>query len=378
MRSVGLYIHIPFCVRKCNYCDFYSLACPEKHNLGDYVSIICSHIEKEAPLYRDCIFDSIFLGGGTPSLVDGDDMLRLFGAIRDNLCVSEDAEISIEANPGTLTKEKLSAYKKCGINRISIGLQSSHERELKMLGRIHSLEKFEESYSLIKEAGFENISVDLMYALPDQSTKSFLESVDYVARLNPAHISAYCLKVEGGTPFSKMELNLPSDDAQFDMYIALCERLANHGYEQYEISNFAKKGARCVHNLKYWLSKEYVGFGPAAHSFFDGVRFFYDSDLAAYSDAIKSGKLPQKNAEEMPALTDEEKMDELVMLCLRLCDGISKNDFKSRFGVDFESVYDVQKYIESGHVVCDGERIRFTSKGFFASNFILSNMLKTI
>ena len=378
MRSVGLYIHIPFCVRKCNYCDFYSLACPEKHNLGDYVSIICSHIEKEAPLYKDCVFDSIFLGGGTPSLVESDDMLRLFGAIRDNLCVSEDAEISIEANPGTLTKEKLLSYKKCGVNRISIGLQSSHDEELKALGRIHSLEKFEESYTLVKDAGFENISVDLMYALPNQSVESFLESIDYVANLNPAHISAYCLKVEGGTPFSKMELDLPDDDTQFDMYIALCDRLKKLGYEQYEISNFAKKGARCVHNLKYWLSKEYVGFGPAAHSFFDGVRYFYDSDLAAYTNAIRNGVLPEKNTEEMPAMTDDEKMDEFVMLCLRLCDGVSKSEFKSRFGIDFESVYDVQKYIESGHMATDGERIYFTSKGFFASNFILSNMLKTI
>ena len=378
MRSVGLYIHIPFCARKCNYCDFYSLACAKKDNLSDYVSIICSQIEKEAHLYRDCIFDTIFLGGGTPSLLSGEDIIRLFDAIRANLAVSDDAEISIEANPGTIDEAKLNAYRVCGINRISIGLQSSHDSDLCTLGRIHTLGEFEKSYALVKGAGFENINIDIMYALPSQSIEALVQTVDYVAHLNPTHISAYCLKIEDGTPFSKMKLDLPSEDAQFDMYMALCKRLSALGYEQYEISNFAKNGARCVHNLKYWLSKEYVGFGPSAHSFFDGVRYFYDDSLDSYMSAIKDGGLPEKLIEEMPALSDEEKMDEYVMLALRLCDGISKKDFKAHFGIEFESAYSIQEYIDSGHIAFEGESYRFTSKGFFVSNYILSNMLKTL
>lgn len=378
MRSVGLYIHIPFCARKCNYCDFYSLACAKKDNLSDYVSIICFQIEKEAHLYRDCIFDTIFLGGGTPSLLSGEDIIRLFDAIRANLAVSEDAEISIEANPGTIDEAKLNAYRVCGINRISIGLQSSHDSDLCTLGRIHTLGEFEKSYALVKGAGFDNINIDIMYALPSQSVEALVQTVDYVAHLNPAHISAYCLKIEDGTPFSKMKLDLPSEDEQFDMYMALCKRLSALGFEQYEISNFAKKGARCVHNLKYWLSKEYVGFGPSAHSFFDGVRYFYDDSLDSYMSAIKDGALPEKCVEEMSALSDDEKMDEYVMLALRLCDGISKKDFKAHFGIDFEDAYEIQKYLDSGHIAFDGESYHFTSQGFFVSNYILSNMLKTI
>ena len=378
MRSLGLYIHVPFCKRKCNYCDFYSLSCPQKDNFADYVSIICSHIEKEAHLYEDLVFDTVFLGGGTPSLLDETEITRLFDAIRANLNVSENAEISIEANPGTLTREKLLAYKKCGINRISMGLQSSCDSELSMLGRIHTLEEFEKSYRLVKEAGFDNVSVDIMYALPSQNLDSLMRTVDYVSHLNPTHVSAYCLKIEDGTPLSKMKLDLPSEDEQYEMYLSLCERLAEFGYEQYEISNFAKNGARCVHNLKYWLSKEYVGFGPAAHSFFDGVRYFYDSDLSAYVNAIKDGNLPKKQVEDLPALTDEERMDEYVMLALRLSDGIDTADFASRFGVNFEDAYDIQKYVDSGHITFDGKHYGFTSKGFFVSNYILSNMLKTL
>ena len=217
-----------------------------------------------------------------------------------------------------------------------------------------------------------------MYALPSQNLDSLMRTVDYVAHLNPTHVSAYCLKIEDGTPFSKMKLDLPSEDEQYEMYLSLCERLAEFGYEQYEISNFAKNGARCVHNLKYWLSKEYVGFGPSAHSFFDGVRYFYDSDLSAYVKAIKDGNLPKKQVEDLPALTDEERMDEYVMLALRLSDGIDTADFASRFGVEFENAYDVQKYVDSGHITFDGKHYGFTSKGFFVSNYILSNMLKTL
>lgn len=345
-----------------------------------YVNALCTHITREAELYKGRVFDTVFIGGGTPSVLSVDSTKALLTCLKSYLNIAPDAEISVEVNPGTVTRELAKAYKENGINRVSIGLQSVNNNELKILGRIHTLDEFKVSYSILRDAGIDNINIDIMYALPDQKSEDFMKTLDQVAEFNPEHISAYCLKIEENTHFFKIKdsLVLPNEDEQYKMYLDMCKNLSELGYEQYEISNFSKKGFRCVHNLKYWLSKEYVGFGPAAHSFFDGVRYFYDSDLAAYTNAIRNGVLPEKNTEEMPAMTDDEKMDEFVMLCLRLCDGVSKSEFKSRFGIDFESVYDVQKYIESGHMATDGERIYFTSKGFFASNFILSNMLKTI
>ncbi len=378
MRSVGLYIHIPFCARKCNYCVFYSLACSKKENLSDYVSIICTQLEREAHLYKDCVFDTIFLGGGTPSLLEGADISRLCDAIRAHLKVSDGAEFSIEVNPGTISAEKLLSYKKCGINRISVGLQSSSDKELGVLGRIHTRSEFEHSYSLIKEAGFDNVNIDIMYALPEQKIAELRDTLDYVASLNPAHISAYCLKIEDGTPFSKMELSLPDEDTQYEMYLSLCERLLELGYEQYEISNFAKKGARCVHNLKYWQSQEYVGLGPSAHSFFDGVRYFYDDNLDAYKSEICNGGTPTRRTEDCPALSEGEKMDEYTMLALRLSDGVDALEFKRRFGIEFERAYDIRRYVDSGHIIKGDNSYHFSSKGFFVSNYILSDILKSI
>ena len=378
MRRLGLYIHVPFCVKKCNYCDFYSLACPKKDNLSDYVSIICSHMRREAHLYGDYTVDSIFIGGGTPSLIEKEDFERLCGTIEECFSLSENVEFSIESNPGTLTKEKLDSYRKCGVNRLSIGLQSANADELKLLGRIHTLDDFKKSFSLARECGFDNINIDLMYALPEQETEDLIRTLDYALRLEPEHISAYCLKIEDGTPFSKMKLDLPSEDVQYEMYLALCKHLEKSGYEQYEISNFAKKGARCVHNLKYWLCEEYVGFGPSAHSFVDGTRYFYDDDLDSYKLSVSSGSVPEKKVEDLVALTDSEKMDEYVMLALRLSDGIDASDFKSRFGIDFESAYDIQKYIDNEFIIKKNNSYFFSTKGFFVSNYILSDILKNI
>lgn len=378
MKRLGLYIHIPFCVRKCNYCDFYSLSCPRGTDLGDYVSVICTHIEREAHLYSDCKFDSVFIGGGTPSLLCEDDIIRLFDTVRNSLSVSDGAEISVEANPESLTRKRLEVFKKCGVNRLSIGLQSASEAELRLLGRIHTLDEFASAFSNARELGFDNINIDIMYALPEQTLEDFECTLDYVISLCPEHISSYCLKIEGGTPFSKMSLSLPDEDCQYGMYMFMCERLESAGYAQYEVSNFAKKGRRCVHNLKYWHQDEYVGFGPSAHSFYGGVRYFYRGDTDSYCARIASGGVPDKICEADAKMSEAERMDEYVMLAMRLCDGVDINKFKSRFGVDFDSVYNLQKYVRSGHILKSKDSYHFSSKGFFVSNFILSDILNNI
>jgi oxygen-independent coproporphyrinogen-3 oxidase len=277
-----------------------------------------------------------------------------------------------------VTREKLETIKSCGVNRISIVLQSANEDELKVLGRLHSLDDFERAFSLAREVGFDNISIDIMFALPEQTTEKLLKTIDYVSKFEPEHISSYCLKIESGTPFSKMDLALPNEDTQYEMYLEMCKRLKSLGYEQYEISNFAKNGHRCAHNLKYWLSNEYVGFGPASHSFFGGVRYSFEGDIQKYCSAIQDGGVPKKVLEEVNDPTFEERMDEYVMLRMRLADGVSLDEFKARFGIEFDSVYDTEKYEKSNHIIRKNGTVSFSTEGFFVSNFILSDILKNI
>lgn len=378
MQKIGLYLHIPFCVKKCNYCDFYSLRKPCGNEIGNYISSLCTHIKRDAHLYNDCEIDTIFIGGGTPSLVDCDDFCRLCDTIKDSFCLPSDLEFTIEANPDTITRDRLMTWKKCGVNRLSIGMQSACDSELLALGRVHSLDTFDKGFKLARECGFDNISVDIMYALPDQNPQKLQKTLDYVLNLASEHISTYCLKIENGTPFSKMDLSLPNEDEQYEMYLSICEQLSSHGYEQYEISNFAKNGMRSKHNMKYWLSHEYIGFGPSAHSFFDRKRYFYAPSVEKYTHSLENGELPEKLYESDDILSNDEKMDEYVMLRLRLCDGACADDFEARFGKSLTDLYDFDKYIKSGHMRKAGNSYSFTTKGFFVSNFILSDILKNI
>ena len=379
--NTGLYIHIPFCVKKCNYCDFYSLGCPSKENMERYVSALCTHIKREAPLYKSRVFDTVFLGGGTPSVLPPELTKTLLTCLKSSLNISPNAEISVEVNPGTVTEEIARVYKENGVNRVSIGLQSVNDSELKMLGRIHTLSEFKESYRILRDMGIDNINIDIMYALPDQKTEDFIKTLDQVVEFKPEHISAYCLKIEENTPFYKVRdsLILPNEDEQYKMYLAMCEALEKSGYEQYEISNFSKKGHRCVHNLKYWLSKEYVAFGPSAHSYIDGVRYSYKDSINEYIEAVEGGSLPIKELESASELTREEKMDEYVMLCMRLKDGVSIEEFEARFGVSFKNRYKkLEMYVKNGYVTEKNGTFAFTPKGFFVSNYILSDFLENI
>lgn len=380
MKSLGLYIHVPFCKRKCRYCDFYSLPCHENTQISDYVSLICAHIEKEATLYRECEIDSIFIGGGTPSLLSEKELYMLTNTLKKHFKITQGAEFSIEANPESVTRQKLAAMKDCGINRLSMGLQSCVDDELRLLGRIHTLSRFEEAFSDARDVGFDNVNIDIMYALPEQGFKNFSKTLDRVVHFSPEHVSAYCLKIEEGTPLFKDadRLSFPSEDEQYETYMGLCERLSSCGYEQYELSNFAKKGHRCVHNLKYWKQEEYIGFGPSAHSFYNGVRYFYKDSLEEYRSSLNEDRLPEKIAESSHIPDQNELIDEFVMLRMRLCDGVDTAEFMTRFGRSFEDVYGIEKYVKSGHAIKRDGRYFFSPKGFFVSNYILSDILKNI
>ena len=377
MKNLGLYIHIPFCEKKCNYCDFYSIEGQKEKIKSDYIDALCIQIEREAEKYKEYVFDTIFFGGGTPSLISPNDMKRLMRKIKKHLHVDEKGEISIEINPKTVNEEKLIAYKETGINRLSIGLQSTDDKMLNCLGRIHTYSDFLETYNLARTVGFDNISIDLMYGLPKQSKDDFLRVLSEATALKAEHISAYLLKIEDKTPFGKIKesLALPDDDTEYEMYIEMCAYLGKNGYEQYEISNFSKNGLRSRHNLKYWQSEEYIGLGPNAHSCFNGERYSYKPNLREYMNSIFLGTLPERVAEERD--TYLSKVDEYVMLKLRLSDGISLFEFKNRFGKDFLAKYpSASKYLKSGHMELREDNCYFTPKGFFVSNYILTDLFE--
>lgn len=375
MKKLGLYIHIPFCKRKCNYCDFYSM-CHEISLENDYIEALCTHIMAESHLYNDCEFDTVYLGGGTPSMLSVESVKKLFLCIKSNLYIARDAEITIEANPGTLDREKLLAYREAGINRLSMGLQSTSNSVLERLGRVHTLASFEQSFSLARECGFDNISIDVMYGLPEQKIEDFIKTLDHVCDFSPEHISAYCLKIEEGTPFGRVRdtLVLPNEDEEYDMYMALCQALEAKGYHQYEISNFAKEGYQSRHNMKYWLSHGYVGFGPSAHSFVDGERYYYPRDIEGY--------IRQATAKNVARLIDEtesecqmSKMDEYVMLRLRLRNGVDLAEFERLFGIGFFDAYKgAGVFLNSGHASMKKGCYRLTPSGFFVSNYICTEL----
>ena len=354
-RELELYIHIPFCVKKCNYCDFLSFG-TEDERLSDtpchptrqlpvpevYVDRLCREIrwygQKEEFSHRPVI--SVFFGGGTPSLLSEAQIFRLMAELRDNFLIRRDAEVTMEANPGTLTPGKLKQMRFCGINRLSLGLQSTVERELKALGRIHSYGAFLQSFKWAREAGFKNINVDLMTALPEQTMSSYLKSLEQTAALKPEHISAYSLIIEPGTPFERMEaqgeLALPDEDEEREMYHLTRKFLSEMGYERYEISNYARPGYECRHNIGYWRGRDYLGLGLGASSLINGRRFLNRTEIKDYL-ALTMGSDGWYEAVE--PLTPAAKMEEFMFLGLRLVRGVSEKDFYRKFGVKMMSVY---------------------------------------
>lgn len=369
--SFELYIHIPFCVRKCAYCDFLSVPGSEEAK-ASYTEALLREIEAVKTEKREV--SSIFVGGGTPSALSPSLMGDIFEKIHKSFSVAPDAEITIEANPGTLSKEKLFLYRNVGINRLSLGLQSPEAAELKSLGRIHTYEEFLESFSLAREAGFQNINVDLMCALPDQTYEGWVRNLRKVAALYPEHISAYSLIIEEGTPFAKRKLNLPDEDTEYRMYEDTAGILAEYGYEQYEISNYAKKDLACQHNVGYWTRKEYLGLGLGAASLWGNQRFSNTSDFSLY---LNNSGFPEKIRGDRDALSLEAEMSEFMFLGLRMTKGVSKAEFLEGFGVPIESVYGkvLDKYKSVGLLEETEGRIFLTRAGIHVSNGVMAEFL---
>lgn len=369
--SFELYIHIPFCVRKCAYCDFLSAPGSEEAK-ASYTEALLREIEAVKTEKREV--SSIFVGGGTPSALSPSLMGDIFEKIHKSFSVAPDAEITIEANPGTLSNEKLFLYRNVGINRLSLGLQSPEAAELKSLGRIHTYEEFLESFSLAREAGFQNINVDLMCALPDQTYEGWVRNLRKVAALHPEHISAYSLIIEEGTPFAKRKLNLPDEDTEYRMYEDTAGILAEYGYEQYEISNYAKKDLACQHNVGYWTRKEYLGLGLGAASLWGNQRFSNTSDFSLY---LNNSGFPEKIRGDRETLSLEAEMSEFMFLGLRMTKGVSKAEFLEGFGVPIESVYGkiLDKYKIVGLLEEKEGRIFLTRAGIHVSNGVMAEFL---
>jgi len=370
-KSLGLYIHIPFCKSKCNYCDFCSVGGADEALKVRYINSLRRQISEWADKCRGYEVDTVYIGGGTPTFLAPETLASLIELCADKYSLAASPEISCECNPATTTAEGLRTLRVGGINRLSIGLQSANNNELRALGRVHSYRDFAKTFEGARRAGFDNISADLMYGIPDQTLESFENTLDELISLSPEHISAYCLKVEENTPFGRLgdALVLPDEDTATEMYLMATRRLASSGYEKYEISNFAKAGRESRHNMRYWLGCDYLGFGSAAHSYFGGERFSYAPNIVSYSRGVF-------DITDREKIGVDEKMTEYVMLRLRLSVGISLSDFEKRFGKGlFEAYPTLGSYENSGHIVIKDGGCHFTDEGFLVSNYILSDIL---
>lgn len=377
MRDLSLYIHIPFCVKKCDYCDFLS-APATKEVQEQYLHALFREIRERSIAFKEYQVRTVFIGGGTPSVVAPEKIGKLMQVLRGSFFISPDAEISMEVNPGTVQeKEAFVIYREAGINRLSIGLQSANDEELKTLGRIHTFSQFENTWKMAREAGFDNMNVDIMSALPGQSVESYRKTLETVCTFSPEHISAYSLIIEEETPFFERYSYLLEDEANDEkdreMYLLTERILKEHGYERYEISNYAKTGRECKHNIVYWTRREYLGLGLGASSLLNNARYKNVDNLRTY---VNSGGLYPY--EETQQLSVREQMEEFMFLGLRLIKGIEKADFAQVFGCSVESVFGnvIEKNKRDGLLVMDKNRIALTSQGLDLSNYVFAQFLE--
>ncbi len=380
-KKLELYIHIPFCAKKCGYCDF--LSGPAAVSVQQrYVEQLIEEIACQSAHYPGYQVPSVYLGGGTPSLLGAKDICQIMEQVKSVFELSDTPEVTIEANPGTVTMEKLKAWSEAGINRVSIGLQSADDKELKNLGRIHTYDEFLKTYQRVRQAGFDNVNIDLMSALPGQTLASWRSTLKKVARLKPEHISAYSLTIEEGTPFYQQyhghpEL-LPGEDEEREMYYATKQILQDMGFRRYEISNYAKSGRECRHNIGYWTGTEYLGLGLGSSSYIQGFRFHNEEDLGRYCRIRMKGEdADDRLHQDIIHLTDKEKMEEFKFLGLRMMDGVSGSEFLKRFGVNMWNVYGdvLGKLVENHLIQADNPYIRLTDFGVDISNYVLSEFL---
>ena len=384
-KELELYLHIPFCVRKCDYCDFLSMPANEELR-RHYVDCLMEEIKQKAALCREYQVTSVFFGGGTPSILPGVQIWELMEALRRNFKIYEDAEITVECNPGTLTRQKLIYYKMAGVNRLSIGLQSANNQELQRLGRIHTYEEFLDSFGQARAMGFKNINVDLMSALPGQKQEDWINTLNKVLAVRPEHISAYSLMVEEGTPFyerygederrreqGEPPLYLPSEEMEREMYLSTQELLTNKGYVRYEISNYAFPGRECRHNIGYWKLTPYLGLGLGSSSFLEAVRFSNTKNLNTY---LSGENFSQEDCAYV-FLDKRQRMEEFMFLGLRMMEGISRSVFQQMFGIKLEAVYGnvLEQLQQQGLLKQQEGRVALTEAGISVSNYVLSEFL---
>lgn len=373
-KSLGIYVHTPFCKKKCSYCDFHS-KCGDKKDMVSYAKALCKHIEESNMQETSYEIDTIYFGGGTPTVMPLREIERIVRALYENFNVLDTCETTIEANPESVELKYLKRLKTLGFNRISMGVQSTNDNELEILGRIHNFEQVKDAVEIIRHAGFENLSLDLMYGLPEQNIESFKKSLSDVIALNPEHISCYALKLEEGTHLygTTDVYNFPDDDAVADMYLMAVDYLKENGYIQYEISNFAKPNFHSRHNKRYWDMSEYLGFGPSAHSFINKLRFNYFADTQKYINGILNNDIIiEKSEEGQPG----ERAGEYVMLALRTTDGISASTLEKKYLTYFDELEKkLLNYHKMGYAEFDGISWRLTPRGFLVSNTIISELL---
>lgn len=375
MKEVALYIHIPFCKQKCLYCDFKSFANAERY-MSEYIDALLIELERIKDKY---IFRSLFIGGGTPSFLDEKSLSKLMQAI-SSLSYAYNAEKTIECNPGTVDEAKLSLIKKGKINRLSFGLQSTDNHLLKNIGRIHTYEEFKENYYLARNMGFNNINIDLMFGLPNQTLSIYKDTLREVIKLEPDHISAYSLIIEEGTPFYNMYdknlINLPTEECERDMYRYTKDELNKNGYHQYEISNYSREGKECYHNKIYWSCEEYIGIGIAASSYIDSKRITNISSIEEYIKKINNN---ESIIDEETINSDIDNIEEYMFMNLRMIKGINEDEFYRKFNRYIDSIYKdvIEKHINNGLLIRDKNRIFLSDKGIELSNYVMSDFILT-
>jgi len=371
--ELGLYLHFPFCISKCPYCDFNSYQLKEDNQISSYISALYQEITAYSQKLKKYNIKTIYLGGGTPTILSGVQIYNILEFCKDKFNIDKNAEITIEANPGTLDGEKLKLLIESGINRLSLGAQSFNNLFLKKLGRIHNTQDIIDSYYLAREKGFNNINIDIMFALPDQTTEDLQVTLKKVVSLKPDHLSLYNLTIKPGTEYYKKykigKLRLPTEDEEYDMYNWAINFLEESGFEHYEIANFARPYKRSMHNLIYWQNKPYLGIGAGAYSFIKGYRYMNYENPARYIKEIISGKLPVDNGEK---LSLRKRMIETIILGLRTKDGVGYKKFKTRFGVNLNDIFSkqVKKLVNLGLLQKDNYRIKLTKKGVFLANTV--------
>lgn len=373
MKPLGIYVHIPFCRKKCAYCDFYSLSCPQAEQMDAYLTALQQQIADFFDREGKKPVDTLYIGGGTPSVFGAARLSALLQTIRDHVDLLPDAEITVEVNPESVEESLLLVLKDAGVNRISMGIQSSDDAQLAALGRLHTFARAKEAAGQIRALCTENLSVDLMYGLPGQTMESWQQSVEDILALRPAHISCYALKLEEGTPLHRQNPVLPEDDLQADMYLWLVSRLQEAGYPQYEISNFSLPGKHSRHNSRYWDLRDYIGFGCGAHSYYGGRRFSTVSDLQGYLSATEQGRSVLEAEDETDA---PDRSLEYLMLGLRTTRGVEAGEFEILFGKSFAPCAKVlSRYQTAAYVRREGNRWFLTPQGFLVSNAIIGDVL---